>query len=156
MVREKSMSLPQRIGLVLFLPILLPLVVVAGSAFLLHRLAVLLLVWTLWAANGKDVLFVYSDSPIWHDYMVQEILPLMHDRAIVLNWSARKRWKKWSLAVRAFRSYSGYRSFNPMVVVFRPFRPAKVFRFWNAFKDWKHGRTSAVEGLRSQILFELR
>src|SRR5690349_7889596 len=143
MTRQKpSLGLDKGIGIVLLLPILLPFVIVAVTAFLLQRGAVCFLVWTVWLARGKDVLFVYSESPIWRDYMVQEVLPLMDDRAVILNWSARKQWNKWSLAVRAFHSYAGDRSFNPMVILFRPFRPTRVFRFWDAFKDWKHGRTS--------------
>jgi hypothetical protein len=97
------------------------------------------------------VLFVYSDSPIWHDYMTTEVLPMLSNRAVVLNWSQRKQWPKLSLAVHVFRSLGGEKEFNPLVVVFRPFRRAKLFRFWSAFKEWKRGHTEAVEKLKCDL-----
>ena len=39
---------------------------------------------------AQDTLFIYSDSPIWREYMINEVLPLVHERAIVLNWSQRR------------------------------------------------------------------
>jgi hypothetical protein len=105
------------------------------------------LIWLLWMRNGKDVLFVSSDSPIWHEYMSSEILPLARERAVVLNWSDRKNWPKWSLAVQVFKTFSGEHDFNP-----RPFRRAKSFRFFPAFKEWKHGQTERLEQLRSNLI----
>jgi hypothetical protein len=58
-----------------------------------------LLVWALWLPRGKDVLLVYWDSPIWHEYVTTQILPLVQDRAVVLNWSERKKWSHRSLGV---------------------------------------------------------
>ena len=134
------------------LPIWLPFLVIALFLFLLHRVALHVLIWVCWLPRGKNVLLVYSDSPIWHEYMTNQVLPLVKNRAIVLNWSERKKWPRWSLAAQAFWSFGGGNAFNPLVVVFRPTRPAKVFRFWAAFKDWKHGRTESVEAIRRQML----
>ena len=50
-----------------------------------------------------------------------------------------------SLSVLAFRYFGGYREFNPMVVVFRPFRRTSTFRFWQAFRDNKHGKTKTLD-----------
>lgn len=105
----------------------------------------------LWLPQGKDTLFVYSDSPIWHDYMTKQVLPLVKDRAIILNWSERSKWRRWRLTQQVFYSFGGRREFNPMVIIFRPIRRAKVFRFWSAFKDWKHGDPANVEGLRNRL-----
>jgi hypothetical protein len=141
-----------KIALVLiFLPLILPLIIVALLLFVLHRLVLYLLVWMLWVPKGKDTLFVYSDSPIWHDYMTQQVLPLVKNRAIILNWSERSKWRKWRLTQQVFYSFGGRREFNPMVIIFRPIRRAKVFRFWSAFKDWKHGHAENVEGLRNRL-----
>jgi hypothetical protein len=135
--------------------LLLPLIVVALVLFALHRLVLYLLVWLLWVPKGKDTLFVYSDSPIWQEYMTQQVLPLVEDRAIVLNWSERSRWRKWRLTQQVFYSFGGYREFNPMIIMFRPLHRAKLFRFWSAFKDWKHGRTEPVEQLRNELRMSL-
>jgi hypothetical protein len=137
------------------LPLLLPLGVLTLAVWVLQRLLLYLLVWILWVPKGKDILFVYSDSPIWREYMLENILPLVEQRAVVMNWSARKQWKKWSLSLRVFRSFGGGRDFNPLVVVFRPFKTAEVFRFWSAFKDWKRGYTEPVERTRNDLLVRL-
>ena len=90
-------------------------------------MTVYLLVWVWWLPKGKDVLYVSSDSPIWREYMETEVFPLVAQRAIVLSWSARSKWPRWSFAVRVFRTFGGGRNFNPMVVLFRPFG-SKDFR----------------------------
>ena len=71
---------------VLFLPIIL-LALLAFGLSMLYGGALYLLVWLLWLPKGKDILFVYSDSPIWREYMTTEILPVVEARAVVLNWS---------------------------------------------------------------------
>jgi hypothetical protein len=162
MAREKQ-PLGRRVGnavlVVLVLPfvffLVLPLTLAAVALCFLHKVAVYTLVWVLWLPKGKDVLVVYSDSPIWRDYMSAEVVPLVQKRAVVLNWSGRKKWPRWSLAAHAFRTFGGRLEFNPMVVVFRPLRRAEVFRFWQAFKDWKHGQTEPVERLRQRLLAKL-
>ncbi len=133
------------------LPIWLPFLVIVLTLFILRRVAVHILVWLCWLPRGKNVLLVFSDSPIWYEYMTTHILPLVRNRAVVLNWSERKKWARWSLAAQAFRSFGGESAFNPLVVVFRPMRPARVFRFWAAFKDWKHGRTGQVKRLMEEL-----
>jgi hypothetical protein len=137
--------------LCILLPLALPLMVVALLLFALHRLVLCLLVWMLWVPNGTDTLLVYSDSPIWHDYMTEQVLPLVKNRAIVLNWSERSTWQRWRLTQQVFYSFGGRREFNPMVIIFRPIRRAQVFRFWSAFKDWKHGHAGHVEELTNRL-----
>jgi hypothetical protein len=137
------------------LALVLPLALVAAILYFLHRLAVYLLVWALWLPKGKDVLVVLSESPIWHGYMSAEVVPLVRKRAVVLNWSERKKWPRWSFAAHVFRTFGGRRDFNPLVVVFRPLRRAEVLRFWQTFEDWKHGRTEPVERLKQRLLATL-
>ncbi len=141
--------------IILLLPVVLPLVILAVTFWFLHRVSLYLLIWLLWLPKGKDILFVYSDSPIWREYMTQQLLPLVQGRAIVLNCSERSTWRRWSLAVRVLRSFGGGREFNPMVILFRPLRPARTFRFWSAFKEWKQGDTGSVERLRNELLLQL-
>ena len=38
---------------------------------------------------------------------------------------------------------------------FRPFRRAKTFRFWLAFKDWKRGYREPVDRLREELFSAL-
>lgn len=142
-------------GIVLLLPLILPLAALAIILLALHRTVLYLLVWVLWLPKGKDTLFVYSNSPIWQEYMTQQVLPLVQDRAVVLNWSERSTWPTWPLAQQVFYSFGGHREFNPMVIMFPPFRRAKLFRFWSVFKDWKHGYTEPVERLRNDLRMSL-
>src|SRR2546430_3467987 len=100
---------------VLFLPFVLPLALLAIVLHILYKITLYLLVWVIWLPRGKDILFVYSDSPIWRDYMATEILPLVQDRAVVLNWSERKKWRRWRLGVAVFHHFAGGREFNPLV-----------------------------------------
>jgi Na+-translocating ferredoxin:NAD+ oxidoreductase RnfA subunit len=151
-VRERIISSAL---ILIFLPLILPLIVVALVLFTLHRIVLYLLVWMLWLPKGKDTLFVYSDSPIWYEYMTQQVLPLVEERAIVLNWSERSTWRKWRLTQQVFYSFGRHREFNPMVIMFRPLRRAKLFRFWSAFKDWKRGYTEPVERLRNDLRMSL-
>jgi hypothetical protein len=157
MTRDKeSFSRKSRVALlvavfVVLLPVWLPMMMVGLTLHLATLLVPHFLIWLIWLPKGKDMLFVYSESPIWHEYMTTQILPLVQERAVILNWSERKKWPKYSLPVLAFRLVGGYSNFNPLVIHFRPFRPAQRFRFWSAFKDWKHGDTRAVEQLRREL-----
>jgi hypothetical protein len=136
----------------LLLPIILPLAIVGLVLHFLNKVVVYLLVWVWWLPKGKDVLYVSSDSPIWKEYMETEVFPLVAERAIVLSWSARSKWPKWSFAVRVFRTFGRGRDFNPMVVLFRPFRRARIFRFLPAFQERKHGNSASVEQLRRDLI----
>jgi hypothetical protein len=153
--RPLSQTVWQTLLLVLLSAIIVPLVILAFLLFALHRAVLYLLIWILWLPRGKDTLFVSSDSPIWCKYMTQQVLPLVQERAVVLNWSERSIWRRWSLPVCVLRSFGGEHAFNPLVVVFRPPRRAKLFRFWWAFKDFKHGRTEPVERLRNDLRMSL-
>src|SRR5215471_4518983 len=132
--------------------VLSPLLIVLLTLLMLYRSALYAWIWLWLLPRGRDVLFVYSESPIWHDYMVNQVLPLVSKRAWVLNWSQRSRWRRFSIAVRLFNAFGGSRKFNPMVIVFRPFSWARKFRFFLPFKGWKHGNKAPVEQLREELV----
>jgi len=136
-----------------FLPLAIPLVVLyLGYGLLLH-----IAVWTRWIPRGKHVLFVTSDSPVWSEYIEWEILRQIEPQAVVLNWSHRSEWRGAPrLAVWIFHFFGGRREFNPMAVVFRRYRPAKVYRFWKPFRDFKHGKTWALEAMKAEFLDTVR
>jgi hypothetical protein len=72
-----------------------------------------------------------------------DCFPPIRYRAVILNWSERKRWR-FSLASIAFRHFGGHREFNPLAVVFRPFRPTRKFRFWPPFREFKQGNAEPL------------
>jgi hypothetical protein len=121
-----------------------PILVIAVFLYLLCGAILYLAIWL--THKKLFVIFVYSDSPTWKDYIERKILPYMQDRAVILNWSERRKWKT-SLAVWAFRYFGGHRNFNPIGIVFRPFRLVKTYRFFEAFKEFKHGDPKRVEVL---------
>ena len=138
------------VGMICLLILISPVILAWTMIYAIYGFVLYLAIWLSWCLRGRYVLFVYSDSPIWREYIEREILPRLKDRAVVLNWSHRKRWRK-SLAVLAFRRFGGWRAFNPLAVVLRPFRLPKVFRFFEPFQEFKHGRTAEVEQLKAEL-----
>jgi hypothetical protein len=135
--------------LVFLLLILSPILLVAVLVYLTWGAILYMTIWLTW--KKQFVVFVYSDSPTWKDYIEAEILPDIQDRAVVLNWSKRRSWNN-SLAVLAFRYFGGQRNFNPIAMVFRPFRPVKTYRFFEAFKQ---GNLKRVEKIRRELFQNL-
>jgi hypothetical protein len=131
-------------------PVFIVFAVVVLILFVVSSVCLHLLIWSWWCLRGRDILFVYSDSPTWHDYVERHILPYLGDRAIVLNWSERKRWRP-SLARMVFRHFGGSRQFNPIGIVFRPLRRTRTFRFWKPFQDYKHGHSESLREIESDF-----
>lgn len=98
-----------------------------------------------WLSRGRDLLIVYSDSPHWQTYVQERWLPKWGHRAVVLNWSERRRWLSSRTPEAAmFRAFAGFREFNPIAIVVPGRGAAQVVRFWRAFKDFKHGKTELL------------
>ena len=149
-----KMNMPTKALFLLFSPLL----VVLSAIYLLldgtYRMLLRVLVWALWCSRGRDILLVYSDSPNWREYIEETILPRVTPRAVVLNWSERSQWRS-SLATRVLRSIGGHKNFNPMVILFRPFRRTKVYRLWQPFQDKKHGNPATLDNMVQELFSEL-
>jgi hypothetical protein len=146
--------IPRWVSVTLFilcLPLILAYVVLWLLFWLVAASVLLAAVWIAWCPRGRNVLAVYSNSPIWQVWFEQHALPALGSRAVVLNWSERKQWKR-SLAVLLFRVFGGTRNFNPIVIVFTPLRLPRTFRFYRAFQEFKHGRPQEVERMWSEVL----
>jgi hypothetical protein len=118
--------------------LLLPLIGLMLVLWVLYSASLYLLVWGCWLPRGRDVLFVYSDSPHWKEFAEQEVLPRIRHRAVFLNWSERKTWiRGMGLAPRVFRHFGGSRNFNPIAFHFRPLRLHRTFRFRDACRKWR-------------------
>lgn len=148
----KRLSRGAKTLIAFLLVILSPVLIIAIMFYLLWGVILCTLIWLTW--RKRFVLFVYSDSPIWKDYIETEIFPHIQDHTIILNWSQRKSWKP-SLAVLAFRYFGGYRNFNPIAIVFRPFHLVKTYRFFQAFRAYKHGDPEKVEETKNQLFENL-
>ena len=130
--------------------VLLPLVVIAVLLWLISSLLLLSVVWLTWCPRRRYALVVYSSSPIWQEYFETQVISQLGERAVVLNWSERKRWTL-SLPVILFRVFAGTRDFNPIAIVFEPLLWPRSFRFYKAFRSFKHGRPEDVERLRLEF-----
>lgn len=143
---------PKLLGFFVLL-LLLPYALLYLFFYFVYGFILQIAVWISWIPRGKSMLIVTSESPVWEDYMAEQIIGVLQARAMILNWSRRKEWSRpANLQVLAFNYYGGKSDFNPLVVVFRPFRRAKVFRFWQAFKNAKHGKSESLEKLREELL----
>ena len=127
------------LGVLLALSLLVALPVIA-----LHRLRLNLAIWTRWCRRGRDTLFLFTDSPASHEYVVQQFLPRLGARAVVVNCS-RSDPQRSSLTRWATWSFSDGRRSRPKAVVFRPFRSSREFNFWNSFQESKLGRYEALQ-----------
>jgi hypothetical protein len=139
------------LGATLLVLFILPLVIASVISQLLFGLLLLIVIWSWWCPRGRDVLFVHSNSPIWKDYLAEHILGRLGRRAVVLSWSERSQWRM-NLAVIAFWYFGGSQDFNPLAVVFRPFRLPRVFRFYGPFREFKRGETEAVKKMTREFL----
>ena len=131
-------------GLVLvpLLPLILVAALVAGLWFRFEKWRLRRRFEAEWGREGKELVLVYSNSPHWRDRFENEILPRIQEKAVVLNWSERStpEWKRRPLEVRIFRLWGGHREFNPMAIVFSPGKKVRTIRFWQAYRDFRHGK----------------
>jgi hypothetical protein len=139
--------------MVLLIPLGIVLLVLSPlllAGLLLWHFGLLFALWTFWRTRGRSILFVYSDSPSWREHIEQSFLPRLEGKAIILNWSERAKWKN-SLTVFAFNHWGDKREFNPLGVVFRPFRRPRVFRFHQPFLDFKHGKPGVLARMEAEF-----
>jgi hypothetical protein len=159
MGKKKQSKIDKLFG-VLFLialsPVLIPLLLCILGAYFVMTGLLYVAVWSFWNIRGIRLLYVYSNSPHWKEYIETTILPRLPKPRIVLNWSERRFWKRFTLASMTFRHFGGYREFNPLAIIFHPFRRAKVFRFFEAFKDKKHGKVETLLKMETDFFNALK
>ena len=97
--------------------------------------------WIRHGRNGKFILFVYSDSPNWKDYIETNILPRIEACSVVLNWSRRREWDAHrQYETKLFNQWSGPGEFVPVAIVFPLRGKVKVFRLWHPSQNPKRGK----------------
>jgi hypothetical protein len=139
--------------LILTSPLWLPLLLVALVAMLIRVAALYAIVWLWWIGRApRRVLFVYSDSPHWKQHVETNILPKLPPHSVILNWSERARWRRFSLPVLLFHCFAGRKEFNPIGLLFGRFTMAERYRFWQPFQDAKHGDFGALQQVEAAFL----
>ena len=150
----------------LLLPVLVPLAIVFGVLVMpvvivhaipsrLRRKALIARFRSEYSAHGRFILFMYSDSPNWKQYIDDHILSRIGRYCIVLNWSERKMWKEsnqWE--PKLFRSLAPSTNFCPMAIVIPPEGEVREVRLHMAFLRFKHGKEDEWRA-RKEELFNL-
>jgi hypothetical protein len=112
--------------------------------------------WHRHGRHGRFVLLIYSESPNWKPYIESKILPRLGSRVVTLNWSARKEWRRNNrFEARLFNHWAGDNEFNPMALVFDPIGRVKDVRFWQAFRDFKHGKDRLLKQAENVLFSEV-
>jgi len=152
---------------IIFLPLYILFYLLYGVWYLIYRRWLVLRVRKQWYPQGKKMLFVYSNSPNWKEYIEENILTKISEKAVIINWSERSKWswenkplelkifKYWTGVIRHFdikgkKKWDG-KEFNPIAITFVPWWRVKVIRFWQAFKDYKHGKDKKLKELENKL-----
>ena len=149
------------------IPLILLVVLIVSIGWLIIGAWLGLRVRLQWYPKGKRLLFVYSNSPNWKDYIEATLLPKIQQQAVIVNWSDRNQWnwRRKPLELRVFRHWAGVNrylfhgkvtwdgdEFNPIAITFIPWWRRRVFRFWQPFKDFKHGKERPLKQLEAKLL----
>ena len=102
------------------------------------------------AFPDKDLLIVLTDSPHWKPYIEEHWLSRWSQRAVVFNRS--RPWANNQPEARLWNALKGVREHTPLAVVIRNGRKPRVIRFFNAFRDFKHGKEGALRAKEQELL----
>lgn len=106
--------------------------------------------------KGKAGLLVYSNSPHWQAYIEERWLPLLEPHLVVLNWSERQEWpRRHPLEAELFRRHLGQTEYNPAAVLIPAKGRVRVIRFWQAFRDCRHGKDRALRAAEAELFAAL-
>ena len=156
--------------IVIFFPLLIIIWIIHDFYLFLKGKILCHVIKLKWFPRGKNMLFVYSDSPNWKGYIEKNIIPKIEKNAIIINWSERSQWnnKRQSLEVLVFKhwarvssySFNGKKKwrgeeFNPIAIVFIPWNKPEIFKFWQAFKNFKHGKDKTLKKIESDLFQKL-
>jgi hypothetical protein len=105
-----------------------------------YRLALSVVAWFA-MSPGKDIVVVTNDSEVCKSWMPQ-LMPLIGERGVFLNYDERRSWRRWSLPVRLFHAFGPAPTAQtflphslPVVIVVKNFRRPQLFSFGSLSKD---------------------
>ena len=108
--------------------------------------------WVRHGRKGKVILFVYSDSSNWKDYIEEKILPRLETRSVILNWSKRREWESsMQFETRLFNQWAGSGEFTPTAILFPLLGKVKVFRLWQLSHNPKHGKNKVSKEVEQSL-----
>ena len=124
-----------------------------GAIPFAHRFWLKVRFWLRHGRKGKIILFVYSDSSNWKDYIERNLLPRIETHSIILNWSKRREWgSRMQLETKLFDHWAGPGEFVPVAVLFSPVGKARTFRLWQLSENPKHGKVRISKEAEQALL----
>ena len=60
------------------------------------------------------------------------------------------------LEAKVFKQWAGEREFNPLAIIFSRSGKVKVIRFWQAFRDYKHGNEKLLKEAEASLFEEMK
>jgi len=137
----------------LLIGLLLGMTVLKSLGPLALRFGLKIRFWVRHGRKGKVILFVYSDSSNWKDYIEEKILPRLEACSVILNWSKRREWESsMRFEARLFNQWAGSGEFTPTAILFPLLGKVKVFRLYQLSQNPKHGKNK-VSKEAEQSLF---
>jgi hypothetical protein len=134
--------------------VFLGVTVAKGALPFAHRYGLKVRFWLRHGRKGKTILFAYSDSSNWKDYIETNILPRIEAHSVILNWSKRREWgPRMKLETKLFNQWAGTVEFVPVAILFSPIGKVKTFRLWQPSENPKQGKVR-VSKEAEQALFE--
>ncbi len=102
--------------------------------------------WQRHGRFGRQFLVVYSESPKWAEAVPQQVLPVLGDRAVVVNISKVSSWKaSRSLERRIHKHWGGRVEHTPIVIKLPRFGKVQEVRLFEAFmQNAKCGDSSGL------------
>jgi hypothetical protein len=141
----------------LLIGVLIGLTMLKGAAPLARRFAVNVRFWLRHGRKGRTLLFVYSDSPNWKDYVETHIVPRIETRSIILNWSKRREWgPQMHFEAKLFDQLAGPGAFVPVAILFSLMDKPRTFRLWQPSENAKQGKVNLSREVEEALLQSLK
>jgi len=146
------------IAVIVLTPIVIglsPVLAIFGAASLISQSWLIGRLRAAWPPN-KFVLVAYTQSAAWAPFIEQSLLPQLGDAVVAIDRS-REDWKRSNpVEAMAVSFWGGLRAHNPIAIVIRNRWRVRVFRFYEAFQQFKHGRPQDLEIAVSEFLSHVK
>ncbi len=117
------------------------------------RFALKVRFWLRYGRKGKSILFVYSDSSNWKDYIETRILPPIEAQSVILNWSKRREWEsRMPFEAKVFAQWAGSNEFTPTAILFSSLGKVRVIRLCSPFQPAQHGKNRVSKESEQALL----
>ena len=108
--------------------------------------------WVKHGRLGRRFLVVYSNSPKWAAFFAEEVVPLLAEKAVVVDITNDPTWKSsCSLERQAHLHWGGRLEHTPIVIHFRHASRAETVRFFKAFQLLQRGDSSQLNSQLAKV-----